>query len=122
MNNGLYDGITRPPSVPEYNPQPNSYTTTLADMEKPIFHANGDPTATYTIASENAVNYPRFAELIFINEGGGGTVTISINSDTLQLAGPGTTGNRTLGAYGWAVAIKIRTNPAIWMISGTGLT
>lgn len=133
MNEGIYDGLTRPSEgtisdeqgdlrLQAYNWQPNSYTLVLSDKGKIIFHANGDPAATYTIPAETAVNYPRFTPMVFMNEGGGGTVTISINGDTLQLAGPGTTGSRTLGPYGWATAIKIRSNPAIWMISGTGLT
>jgi hypothetical protein len=38
----------------------------------------------------------------------------------MYLAGPGTTGTRTLAAYGMATAVKITS--ASWIISGNGLT
>jgi len=47
-------------------------------------------------------------------------VTIAITSDTLTQAGTGSTGSRTLAAYGWARAVKIGTTE--WLIDGTGLT
>jgi hypothetical protein len=47
-------------------------------------------------------------------------VTIAINSDTLVLAGAGTTGSRTLAANGMATALKIASTT--WIISGSGLT
>ena len=50
----------------------------------------------------------------------GATATIAINSDTLTLAGTGTTGSRTLAPFGMATAVKV-TN-TIWFISGNGLT
>jgi hypothetical protein len=57
--------------------------------------------------------------LVFI-AGTGATVTISITSDTLLLAGLGTTGSRTLAAFGMATAVKIASTT--WIISGNGLT
>jgi hypothetical protein len=48
------------------------------------------------------------------------TVTISITTDTMYLGGTGSTGNRTLAAYGMATAVKVTTNT--WFISGLGLT
>jgi hypothetical protein len=48
------------------------------------------------------------------------TVTIAITTDTLMLADAGTTGSRTLAAYGVATAIKIDSTQ--WLISGPGLT
>ena len=49
-----------------------------------------------------------------------GAITISITSDTMTLAGAGTTGNRTLAANGIATAIKMTATT--WQINGTGLT
>jgi hypothetical protein len=47
-------------------------------------------------------------------------MTIAITSDTLVLAGAGTTGSRTLAASGIATAVKMTSTR--WMINGTGLT
>jgi hypothetical protein len=48
-------------------------------------------------------------------------MTIAISgTDTMYLAGPGTTGSRTLAAFGMATAVKITSTS--WMISGNGLT
>jgi hypothetical protein len=47
-------------------------------------------------------------------------VTIAITTDTLYLAGTGTTGSRSLAQYGMATAIKLTSTT--WLISGTGLT
>jgi hypothetical protein len=47
-------------------------------------------------------------------------MTIAINTDTLLLAGVGTTGSRTLAPFGMATAVKITSTS--WMISGSGLT
>ena len=56
-----------------------------------------------------------------INQNGtGGVVTIAITTDTMRLAGAGTTGSRTLARNGVATAIKITATE--WIISGTGLT
>jgi hypothetical protein len=38
----------------------------------------------------------------------------------MYLAGPGTTGSRTLAAYGMATAVKV--DSTVWIISGNGLT
>jgi len=48
------------------------------------------------------------------------TLTIAIATDTLVLAGAGTTGSRLLAANGIATALKIGATK--WIISGTGLT
>jgi hypothetical protein len=47
-------------------------------------------------------------------------VTIAITTDTMYLAGPGTTGSRTLAEYGIASAVKLASTD--WLISGNGLT
>jgi hypothetical protein len=47
-------------------------------------------------------------------------VTIAITSDTMTLAGAGSTGSRTLAANGIATALKISSTG--WMINGTGLS
>jgi hypothetical protein len=47
-------------------------------------------------------------------------MTIAITTDTMRLAGAGTTGSRTLAANGIATCLKLTATE--WIISGTGLT
>jgi hypothetical protein len=103
------------------NSQSAAYTTVLSDSSKQIFHPSADTTArTFTIDSNANVPYPIGTTISFINQNGAGTLTIAITSDTMRLAGAGTTGNRTLAANGIATAVKIATTE--WIISGVGLT
>lgn len=107
-------------NVPQ-NSQSAAYTTVLTDAGKHIFHPSADTSArTWTIDSNANVAYPVGTALTFINQNAAGVITIAITSDTMRLAGTGTTGNRTLAANGIATAIKIATTE--WIISGTGLT
>lgn len=114
------EGVPLYPGVPQ-NSQSAAYTTVLADAQKHILHPSADTTArTWTIDSNANVAYPIGTALTFINQNGAGVVTIAITSDTLRLAGAGTTGSRTLAANGIATAIKIASTE--WIISGVGLT
>ncbi len=117
-------GVIAIESVPLYsnipqNSQSTAYTTVLADAQKHLLHPTADNNArTFTIAANASVAYPIGTAITFINQIN--TVTIAINSDTLTLAGPGTTGSRSLAANGMATAIKVATTA--WLISGVGLT
>jgi hypothetical protein len=103
------------------NSQSAAYTAVLADSGKHILHPSADTTArTFTIPANGSVAYPIGTALTFVNQNGAGTVTIAITTDTMRLAGAGTTGSRTLAANGVATAIKITSTE--WIISGTGLT
>ena len=103
------------------NSQSTPYTAVLADSGKQIFHPSADTTArTFTIPANSSVAYPIGTALSFINQNGAGVVTIAITTDTMRLAGAGTTGSRTLAANGIATAIKLTSTE--WIISGTGLT
>jgi hypothetical protein len=105
-------------TIPQ-NSQSAAYTTVAADSGKHILHPTADNNArTFTIDSNANVAYPVGTAITFVNQIN--TVTISITSDTLVLAGTGTTGSRTLAANGVATAIKIASTT--WIISGTGLT
>jgi hypothetical protein len=98
-----------------------NYTTVLADANKALLHPAADTTArTFTIDSNANVAYDVGTILTFINQHGAGSLTIAITSDTLRLAGAGTTGSRTLAPDGIASAVKITSTE--WIISGTGLT
>lgn len=96
-----------------------AYTTVLGDANTTILHPSSDNNArTFTIDSNANVAYPTGTMITFVNRVN--TVTIAITSDTMYLAGAGTTGSRTLAAHGVATAIK--TGSTEWVISGTGLT
>jgi hypothetical protein len=105
-------------SIPQ-NSQSAAYTTVASDANKHILHPTADNNArTFTIDSNANVAYAIGTAITFVNQIN--TVTIAITSDTLVLAGAGTTGSRTLAANGIATALKIASTT--WIISGTGLT
>lgn len=107
-------------NIPQ-NSKSAAYTTVLADAQKHIYHPSADTTARiWTIDSNANVAYPIGTAITFVNDTSAGVLTIAITTDTLILAGAGTTGSRTLAANGIATAIKMTSTR--WMISGTGLT
>ena len=103
------------------NSQSAAYTAVAADSGKHILHPSADITArTFTIPANSSVAYPIGTALTFVNQNAAGVLTIAITTDTMRLAGPGTTGSRTLAANGVATAIKLTSTE--WIISGVGLT
>lgn len=108
--------------VVSQNSQSTAYTAVLADgYGKHILHPSADTTArVFTIPANSSVAYPIGTVLTFVNQNGAGVITIAITTDTMRLAGAGTTGSRTLAANGVASAIKLTATE--WIISGTGLT
>lgn len=100
----------------------SNYTLTLEDAGRHILHPGTDTTArTFTIPANASVPYEIGTAITFVNQNGSsGVVTIAITSDTMRLAGKGTTGSRTLARNGVATALKIAATE--WIISGTGLT
>ena len=105
-------------NIPQ-NPRSAAYTLNISDIGKHILHPVADNNArTFTIPANATVPFPVGTAVTFINEIN--TVTIAITSDTLVLAGAGTTGSRSLGAMGMATALKKTTTS--WIISGTGLS
>lgn len=104
-------------NIPQ-NSQSAAYTLISSDSGKHIYHPSADTTArTLTIDSNANVPYPIGTAITFVNDTSAGTLTIAITSDTLVLAGAGTTGNRTLTANWVATAIKVTSTR--WIISGT---
>jgi hypothetical protein len=102
------------------NSKSADYTLVLADSGKTIFHPAADNTArTFTIPANSSVAYAVGTVLTFVNLAAA-DVTIAITTDTMYLAGPGTTGSRTLAEYGIASAVKLASTD--WLISGNGLT
>jgi hypothetical protein len=93
-----------------------AYTIVAADAGEHIYST---ATRTVTIPANASVAFPVGTAITFI-AATGTTVTIAITTDTLLLAGAGTTGSRTLAPFGMATAIKITSTS--WIISGNGLT
>jgi hypothetical protein len=94
---------------------------TLAQGNQHFFHPSTDSTArTFTIPANASVAFPIGTTLTIINDNGAGVVTIAITSDTMRLAGAGTTGSRSLAANGMATAVKVAATK--WVINGSGLT
>lgn len=107
-------------TIPQ-NSQSGAYTLVIADAGKHIFHPSADTTArVFTIPANASVAFPIGTAVTFVNQNSAGVITIAITSDTMRLAGAGTTGSRTLAANGIATALKITSTA--WIISGTGLT
>jgi hypothetical protein len=102
------------------NSQSAAYTAVLTDAGKTILHPSTDANArTFTIPANGSVAYPLGTAITFVNMTSQ-VVTIAITTDTMYLAGPGTTGSRSLAQYGMATAVKLTSTT--WIISGNGLT
>ena len=113
--------VKAPLGVITQNSQSTAYTLVLADAGKHILHPSADTTArTFTIPANSSVAFPVGTVVSFVNQNAAGVVTIAITTDTMRLAGAGTTGSRTLAANGTATALKITSTQ--WIISGVGLT
>jgi hypothetical protein len=102
------------------NSQSAAYTAVLADSGKCILHPSTDANArTFTIPANGSVAYPIGTAISFVNMTSQ-VVSIAITTDTMYLAGTGTTGTRSLAQYGTATALKLTSTT--WIISGAGLT
>lgn len=109
------------PSVRAVNSQSAAYTLVGTDCWSTVLHPSADTTArVFTIPANASVAYRLGTELEIVNQNAGGVITIAITSDTMRLAGAGTTGSRTLAANGIATLRKVAATE--WIISGTGLT
>jgi hypothetical protein len=103
------------------NVQSAAYTITASDFNAIVQHPSSDATGrTFTLDSNTNVPRQFGVAVTFINGNAAGVVTIAVTTDTMRLAGTGTTGSRSLAANGIATAVWI--SPGEWQISGTGLT
>ena len=102
--------------LPQNATTTGAYTVVAADAGTHIYST---ATRTITIPANATTAMPIGSTVVFI-AGSGATVTIAITTDTMLLAGTGTTGSRTLAAFGIATAVKITATS--WIISGNGLT
>ena len=107
------------------NPQATSgtftYTFAASDAGKHIYATGTPSSVTFTIPANSAVSFEIGTTFVVMNDLGAATnISIAITTDTLQLAGTGTTGTRTLARYGVASITKVTSTK--WIISGNGLT
>jgi hypothetical protein len=99
------------------NTKTGNYGLILSDRGKQIF-MNGSG-LTLTIPAEGSINFP-LGTVIQVAGGGGGANSIAITTDNLFLAGVGTTGTRTIAAFGLATLTKVASQT--WFIAGAGVT
>jgi hypothetical protein len=92
-------------------------TLVIGDAGKHIYVITNSQ--TITIPANAAVAYPIGTAITFV-AGPSATAVLIANNDTMYLTGTGTTGTRTLAAYGSATAMKV--SATVWFIAGTGLT
>lgn len=97
------------------NSQASTYELVLGDAGKHIYETGS---GTITIPANSSVAFPIGTAVTFVNAAS--AISIAITTDTMRLAPAGTTGTRTLAAYGMATAVKVAATE--WRISGSGLT
>lgn len=98
-----------------FNSQTGAYALVLTDAGKAIPNTTGG----WTIPANAGVAFPTATTIVLINTSAS-SQTIAITSDTLRWAGVGTTGTRTLAAYGVATIVKVAATE--WYITGAGLS
>ena len=102
--------------MPQNSTTTGAYSLVATDAGKHIYST---ATRTITIPANGSTAFPIGTTIVFINAAAV-TLTVAITTDTLILAKDGTTGSRTLAAYGMATLVKITSTS--WIISGNGLT
>jgi len=96
-----------------------SYTLALTDQAYDIYITGTTASQTITIPANASVAFP-VGTVIKITNDSNQNWSIAITTDTLVLKGTGSTGTRTLAAFGDAVLEK--KTATRWWIGGTGLT
>ena len=93
-------------------------TLTIADAGKLVYITGASQTVT--IPANGSVAYPIGTAITFIAGPASSATSIAITTDTMYLAGTGSTGTRTMAANAMATAVKVASTT--WYINGTGLT
>jgi hypothetical protein len=101
------------------NTENSNYTIVATDAQKFLYKDDGNP-YLWTIPANTVVPFTIGTAITFVNSGTAGSATIAIATDTLVLAGSGTTGTRVLAINGMATILKVNTTK--WFITGSGLT
>jgi len=93
-------------------------TLTIADAGKLVYITGASQTVT--IPANGSVAFPIGTAITFIAGPASSATSIAITTDTMYLAGTGSTGTRTLAANAMATAVKVASTT--WYINGTGLS
>lgn len=101
------------------NAKTASYTLALSDMAKDIYLSGTTSGQSITIPANGSVAFP-VGTVIQITNDSNQNWTIPITTDTLVLSPGGSTGTRTLAAFGQCTIRKVSATR--WWISGVGLT
>ena len=100
------------------NSTASSYTLVAGDQGKHIYiTATGQ---TITVPANGTTAFPIGTTIAIIAGPSATSSSIAITTDTMYLGGTGTTGTRTLAAYGMATLVKVAATT--WFINGSGLT
>lgn len=99
------------------NSQGSNYTLALSDRGKDIFMTGNG--STLTIPANASVAFP-VGTTIMITTSGSATISLAITTDSLFLAGPGTTGTRTINPFSLVTLTKISATQ--WFVGGTGIS
>ena len=98
-----------------------AYTFALADAQHMVVHPTSDATARiWTIPANAAVAFPIGTTIQIRVKSGAGAISLAITTDTLRVAGSGSTGSRTIAANGLATITKETATE--WVISGVGIS
>ena len=93
-------------------------TLTIVDAGKLVYITGASQTVT--IPANGSVAFPIGTTVTFIAGPASSATSIAITTDTMYLAGTGSTGTRTLAANAMATAVKVASTT--WYINGTGIS
>lgn len=120
----IYDGtnfvLQNPqiaPGMTQNDQTAGNYGFVMTDANNSVLGNGG---FNYTLPSNAAIPMKKGTTIVIANNSGTTALTIKITADALELAGAGTTGDRTLAAYGIATLYKYATTG--WRISGSGVS
>lgn len=101
------------------NTKNTGYTLALTDAGKTIYSTSASAD-TWTIPLNSSAAFPIGTIIALVNTGTANVTVAPAAGVTLNLAGTGATGNRTLAQWGVATMIQVAANQ--WVISGTGVS
>lgn len=102
-------------------PVASNFTLTAAANGWALKHPAADTTPrTWTAPSNATLALPEGYAVSAYNEVGAGDITLTVNTDTLVLAGTGVVANVTLAPAGFCTLVKM--SATLWVVSGAGVS
>jgi hypothetical protein len=103
--------------IPQNSQSGTSYSLILSDNDQHVYHpTTATSTASWIIPANSVTAFPIGSAILLFNDSGGGVITLSINSDTLEDAKTGSLGSRTLTAPCMSMLLKVASTR--WTING----